>query len=149
MPQVTVTINGRNFRMACDEGQEQHLEGVVAKRHGSPYRPGRRSRDWVKVKTATHGEFLIAGFTRGAGSRAALGALVLAEQGCISYAPVVDTETGFPSQAKIGPDRVNVIEQWESLDALKAHAVAPHMKAYRVAVKDYVKGTTLQIFSPA
>ncbi len=75
--------------------------------------------------------------------------LVLAEQGCISYAPVVDTDTGFPSQAKIGPDRVNVIEQWESLDALKAHAVAPHMKAYRVAVKDFVKGTTLQVFSPA
>jgi cell division protein ZapA len=25
MPQVTVTINGRKFRMACEDGQESHL----------------------------------------------------------------------------------------------------------------------------
>ena len=25
MPQVTVTINSRQYRMACEEGQEQHL----------------------------------------------------------------------------------------------------------------------------
>src|ERR1700681_469296 len=25
MPQVTVTINGRQFRMACEDGQESHL----------------------------------------------------------------------------------------------------------------------------
>lgn len=25
MPSVSVTINGKNYRMACDEGQEQHL----------------------------------------------------------------------------------------------------------------------------
>ena len=29
------------------------LEGVVAKRRESPYRPGTRSRDWVKAKTTT------------------------------------------------------------------------------------------------
>ena len=75
--------------------------------------------------------------------------LVLAEDGCHGYAPVVDAVTGFPTQANIGPDRVCVIEQWASLDALKAHAVAPHMKAYRVAVKDLVKGVSLQVFSPA
>jgi bifunctional non-homologous end joining protein LigD len=59
--------------------REQDLEGVVAKRKGSPYRPGRRSADWVKVKTREDGEFLIAGYTKGTGSREALGALVLAE----------------------------------------------------------------------
>lgn len=31
---------------------EQDVEGVVAKRVGSPYRPGERSGDWLKVKTA-------------------------------------------------------------------------------------------------
>ncbi|MEO1141374.1 MAG: cell division protein ZapA, partial [Pseudomonadota bacterium] len=25
MPTVNVTINGNNYRMACDEGQEEHL----------------------------------------------------------------------------------------------------------------------------
>ena len=29
MPQVTVTINGRNFRMACEDGQEDHLRKLA------------------------------------------------------------------------------------------------------------------------
>jgi len=29
MPQVTVTINSRNFRMACEEGQEDHLRQLA------------------------------------------------------------------------------------------------------------------------
>jgi len=30
MSQVTVTINGRQFRMACEDGQEGHLQGLAA-----------------------------------------------------------------------------------------------------------------------
>ncbi len=30
MAQVTVQIDGKAYRMACDEGQEQHLEGLAA-----------------------------------------------------------------------------------------------------------------------
>ena len=30
MPQVTVTIAGRTYRMACGEGEESHLEGLAA-----------------------------------------------------------------------------------------------------------------------
>ncbi len=59
--------------------REHGLEGVMAKRAGSPYRPGRRSDDWRKVKNRLVEEFVIAGFTRGTGSRERLGALVLAE----------------------------------------------------------------------
>ena len=29
MPQVTVTIAGRTYRMACGEGEEAHLEGLA------------------------------------------------------------------------------------------------------------------------
>ena len=29
MPQVNVTINGKVYRMACDDGQEAHLEGLA------------------------------------------------------------------------------------------------------------------------
>lgn len=29
MPQVNVEINGRKYRMACEEGQEQHLLGLA------------------------------------------------------------------------------------------------------------------------
>ena len=30
MAQVTVTIDGKAYRMACEEGQEAHLEGLAA-----------------------------------------------------------------------------------------------------------------------
>ncbi len=30
MAQVTVTINGKTYRMACDDGQEHHLAGLAA-----------------------------------------------------------------------------------------------------------------------
>ena len=35
---------------------EQHLEGVVAKRLDSPYRPGRRTDEWLKVKNINRQE---------------------------------------------------------------------------------------------
>lgn len=31
MAQVTVTIDGKAYRMACDEGQEEHLIGLAGK----------------------------------------------------------------------------------------------------------------------
>jgi quinol monooxygenase YgiN len=40
------------------------------------------------------------------------------------------------------------VEKWESLQALHAHLVAPHMAVYRERVKDVVVGVTLQILDP-
>lgn len=34
MAQVTVKINGRNYRMACDDGQEEHLLGLASRFDG-------------------------------------------------------------------------------------------------------------------
>ena len=42
-----------------------------------------------------------------------------------------------------------VVEKWESLDALNAHLVAPHMGSYREQVKDLVTGMNLQVLQPA
>jgi bifunctional non-homologous end joining protein LigD len=54
------------------------MEGVVAKRRSGPYRPGRRSRDWIKVKNLRTQEVVIGGHTRGTGARSAdFGALLL------------------------------------------------------------------------
>jgi bifunctional non-homologous end joining protein LigD len=53
------------------------FEGIVGKRLDSPYRAGRRSSDWLKLKVAESGEFLIGGYTRGNGVREPLGALLL------------------------------------------------------------------------
>jgi cell division protein ZapA len=35
MAQVTVTINGKTYRMACDDGQEAHLAGLAERLNSS------------------------------------------------------------------------------------------------------------------
>ena len=76
-------------------------------------------------------------------------AAVRAEDGCIEYGPALDADTGIASQTLIGPDKVMVIEKWESVEALKAHAVAPHMQAYRATTKDWVLNTEIRVLEPA
>ena len=54
------------------------MEGVVAKRRNSPYRPGKRSADWIKVKDQRTQEVVVGGWTVGQGSRrSTFGALLL------------------------------------------------------------------------
>ncbi len=61
-----------------DAARAQGLEGVMAKRASSRYQEGRRSRDWVKVKTHDRQEFVICGWTSGRGRREGrFGSLVL------------------------------------------------------------------------
>ncbi|HEX5136304.1 MAG TPA: DNA ligase D [Planctomycetota bacterium] len=55
---------------------EKGLEGILAKRATSPYKPG-RSPLWLKVKADRTGDFVIVGWTAPQGSRAGLGALHL------------------------------------------------------------------------
>jgi bifunctional non-homologous end joining protein LigD len=58
--------------------KERKLEGIMAKRLDSRYAVGRRTRDWLKVKTHGRQEFVICGFTKGTGRRASsFGSLVL------------------------------------------------------------------------
>jgi bifunctional non-homologous end joining protein LigD len=57
--------------------QEQKLEGIIGKNGLSEYKSGKRSHDWVKIKTHMRQEAVIAGFTQPRGSRSKLGALVL------------------------------------------------------------------------
>jgi quinol monooxygenase YgiN len=74
---------------------------------------------------------------------------VKAEAGCLAYGPAIDAETDIPTQARVGADKIVIVEQWESVAALKAHSVAPHMQAYRTRVKEFVKGMELRVLSPA
>jgi bifunctional non-homologous end joining protein LigD len=70
------------------------LEGIVAKRAASPYRPGIRSPDWRKIKALCLQDCVIVGWTPGKGGRAAtLGSLLLAvyDEGRLRYAGNVGT----------------------------------------------------------
>ena len=84
------------YTQACQLG----LEGVVSKRGHQPY-VGRRTRDWLKTKCSRQQEFVIGGFTDPAGSRQALGALLLGvhEDGHFVYTGKVGT--GFTRESLV------------------------------------------------
>jgi len=72
---------------------------------------------------------------------------VRAEQGCIEYGPAVDADMGG-FQTKVGADGFVVVEKWESLDMLKAHAAAPHMAAYGAKTKDMIASRVIHVLTP-
>lgn len=73
---------------------------------------------------------------------------VLAEDGCIAYEATVDAEGAGPIQTEFGPDTFVVVEKWASLEALKAHAASPHMRAYGASTQDMVADRAIHILSP-
>ncbi len=91
----------------------QGLEGVVAKRLGSRYEPGRRTGAWVKVKNTQRQELVIGGWLPGEGRRTdRIGALLMGhfdDERKLRYAGRVGT--GFTDRtltqlaAKLGPLR--------------------------------------------
>jgi len=61
------------FKVVKDKG----LEGIMAKHAGSTYHTGKRSGQWLKIKTHLTQEAVIGGFTEPRGGRNDFGALVL------------------------------------------------------------------------
>lgn len=86
---------GTDLDAALEVSEELDLEGVLAKRAGAPYRAGRRSEDWVKIKRANHVDAVVIGWRRGKGNRAeTFGSLLLAvpgDDGLLRYAGRVGT----------------------------------------------------------
>lgn len=81
---------GEDLATTLTIASELGLEGVVAKRRGSPYRPGVRSPDWRKIRLMNRQEFVVGGFNPGEGSRrGSFGSLLLGyhdEGGRLVYA---------------------------------------------------------------
>src|SRR3954465_15421009 len=74
---------------------------------------------------------------------------VQAEKGCIEYGAAIDADPALPIQKKWGDDTFLVIEKWDSMDALKAHAAAPHMAAYGAKTKELIASRVIHILAPA
>ena len=74
---------------------------------------------------------------------------VLAEEGCIEYAPTIDLQTSINAQGAARENVVTVVEKWDSTEALEAHLIAPHMIAYREKVKDMLLNVSLQVLEQA
>ncbi len=73
---------------------------------------------------------------------------VRAEAGCLAYEAVVDVAEASTGFAQFGPDAFVVVEKWASMDALRAHAVAPHMKAYASQVKELTASRAIHVLQP-
>ncbi len=71
---VHASAQGKALQQAA---RASGLEGVVGKHKASVYEPGKRSSSWLKVKATQSGDFVVGGYTRGKGSRAPFGALLL------------------------------------------------------------------------
>ncbi|MEE8451071.1 MAG: putative quinol monooxygenase [Thermoguttaceae bacterium] len=74
---------------------------------------------------------------------------VRAEEGCIEYGPWIDLPTAISSQEEPRTDVMIAIEKWESIEALEAHLVAPHMLDFRKSIEGLVANLELEILEPA
>ncbi len=66
-------------RMLFDATLQQGLEGIVSKRLTSRYRPGQRSKDWLKFAHRRRDSYVVGGWRRETDSQDRLGALLVGE----------------------------------------------------------------------
>ena len=80
------------------KAKKQTLEGIMAKDGQSPYRNGKRTQEWQKIKNRPQQEVVIGGFTKPTGARKKFGALVMGvyERGKLIY--IGHVGTGFDEQ---------------------------------------------------
>ena len=78
--------------MLLDAATQQGLEGIVSKRLSSPYRPGQRSRDWLKFPIRPTGSYVVGGFRHETGSTHRLGAVLVGQP----------TERGLEFRGRVG-----------------------------------------------
>ncbi len=90
--QVPPVFDG-DLHAALDTSTALDLEGIVAKRLGSVYQPGRRGRTWLKIKLQHSQEVVIGGWRPGQGRRdGGIGSLLLG----------VPTEAGLLYVGRVG-----------------------------------------------
>jgi quinol monooxygenase YgiN len=56
--------------------------------------------------------------------------LVLAEKGCVEYTFAREYTSPLVIQEAVDPNRLTLIEKWETPEALAIHGEAPHMKEF-------------------
>ncbi|MHB8512849.1 MAG: non-homologous end-joining DNA ligase [Actinomycetota bacterium] len=97
---ITLRVNGSGTQL-FDAAKQLGFEGIVGKRLGSTYQPGRRSPNWQKIKAVRTIDCVILGWTPGEGSRASgFGALILGAFKNDSLRWIGQVGTGF-TDAKI------------------------------------------------
>jgi len=106
---VTEADGSALFQAAAQQG----LEGIMAKKGSSLYKPGARSRDWLKVKVVFDADVVVVGWTEGEGRRAgSLGSLVMAVYDGDDLRYVGNVGTGFDEASLADArDRLHELEE--------------------------------------
>jgi bifunctional non-homologous end joining protein LigD len=86
---------------AVDATARLGLEGVVVKVRKAPYRPGRRSRAWIKVKHTTVSRFVVGGLAMTSRCRDALLVGTLRRDGRLDYRGCVEAGTARGRRAEV------------------------------------------------
>lgn len=99
--QISEEFPGTAGETLFEAVSQRGMEGLIAKRLGSTYLPGKRSPDWLKIKVRRTLDAIVIGWSPGAGSRdGAIGSLLVAvrdsETGALRFAGHVGT--GFTQQ---------------------------------------------------
>jgi bifunctional non-homologous end joining protein LigD len=82
--------------------QRMNLEGMIAKKADSIYKPGFRSKDWLKIKTKNRQEMVIGGYTRNENTSRHFSALLMGlydDDGDFNF--VTPVGTGFSNKMQI------------------------------------------------
>lgn len=117
-------------------------EGIIAKRRGSKYLPGRRTQDWLKVKIMYEEEVIIYGFTLGLGKRDhVFGALLFTDETGIHQGNVGTGFTDFQLES-----------MWRFLHTRGAKMTKPNLfvldRPFRAIVKGMKKNESGAIREP-
>jgi bifunctional non-homologous end joining protein LigD len=105
--QVGVIRLSDNFDTSGKEAfalaEQFHLEGIMAKKTGSIYIPGTRSKEWLKIKTEKRQELIIGGYTKNEGTGKLISALLLGiyDNGSFQFLTPVGTGINTKMQEEI------------------------------------------------
>ncbi len=125
--------------------QKQNLEGIMGKNSQSDYRVGRRTSDWVKIKTHMRQEAVIVGFTEPRGSRTKFGALILGVYEGKDLKYIGHTGGGFDEKTlKVVHDKLKplIIDKPAFKDIPKTNAPATWVKPQLVCEVSFTEWTS-------
>ena len=119
------------------------LEGIIAKRVGSLYFPGERTKDWVKMKIQQRQEVVIGGYTRLHGSSKPFSALLIGvyEDGQFHYAGKIGTGFSQEAQRDMLKKFKPFIREKNPFDVLPKVSKPAHFRAHP-------KGVTVTFLEP-
>jgi quinol monooxygenase YgiN len=74
---------------------------------------------------------------------------VLAEKGCVEYAFLREFKSPLDIQEEVNPNRLTLIEKWETPEDLAAHGASPHMKDFHLRAGPLQAGVSARVMESA